>query len=411
MGFGMGIVSVMFFGCQKSFLKIDQSEKANVIQQNAVFGGQGKYIYVYNKSRLVSLEDAASGNEGSIPTQGPNGETVIVLGQPGVLSPQSGYLPAGSAAYGSTSVVNGVAQGPNYYSQSTVTVTSNTDNGDLFAMASLFGAMLGAIGALGTGESSVESASYSSTDGSASVPSYQSYYPNSYTMPYTEGVDLEYLSSGIPQCADLSNLQGDLNYLNGKCHSPLLIAFAADDQFKKFELTNPLKDGRWFDIAGDNARPMAHAKEKISWHRNSNYMFIVLPDENGAVLGIDQLFGNNTRGPDGQFGKNGYEALRKWDDNKDGLITAEDSIFPRLRLWSDRNFDAVAASDELLPLSGKGVTVIDLHYDSNYIEVDPYGNMTALKSVVKTSEGQLHLLFDLWFYAREMKDEGGESAR
>ncbi|RYZ76592.1 MAG: hypothetical protein EOP06_31170, partial [Proteobacteria bacterium] len=94
--------------------------------------------------------------------------------------------------------------------------------------------------------------------------------------------------------------------------SPLIV------QMKKtsaIRLTAP-KDGVMFDILGLLAEPVAHTKQMISWfmrdNESENY-FIVLPDAKGDVNGIEEMFGDNTSGPDGKFAKNGYEALRKWD--------------------------------------------------------------------------------------------------
>jgi hypothetical protein len=161
------------------------------------------------------------------------------------------------------------------------------------------------------------------------------------------------------------------------------------------QLSSPEK-GVWFDILGRNSNPYAHAKKKISWIKNANYMFLALP-RNGHVSGIDQLFGNNTFGEDYTFAENGFAALAKYDANGDRLINEKDPIYRSLRLWSDANFDGVAQPNELKSLSDYGLKEIDLGFDPTYFEQDQYGNQSRLRSTVKSENGQLHTIFDLWF--------------
>jgi hypothetical protein len=178
--------------------------------------------------------------------------------------------------------------------------------------------------------------------------------------------------------------------------SPLIISLSS--QARGVQLTAPL-DGILFDILGQRSFPFPHAPKQISWltEEDHGYYFITLPNRQGEVQGIDELFGDNTRGPDGHYAKNGYLALAKYDDNKDGLITIEDSIFADLRLWNDSNRDGNSDPGELFTMSEKSIMVIDLDYDESYVETDIYGNQTKMKSVVKTEDGELHLMFDLWF--------------
>lgn len=203
------------------------------------------------------------------------------------------------------------------------------------------------------------------------------------------------------QYADMNKKYGNTSTADSqaKCDSrvsPLIVSM--NSQSRGIKLTSPL-DGIQFDILGENSFPKAHDKKQISWLATDEqeYYFIVLPNKNGQVLGINEMFGDNTRGPDGKFSANGYAALAKYDDDKDALITDEDAVYSELRLWNDRNRDGIADPNELYTLKEKGLSVIDLHYDKRYKETDQYGNQTLMKSVVKTEDGKLHLMFDLWF--------------
>ncbi len=189
--------------------------------------------------------------------------------------------------------------------------------------------------------------------------------------------------------------------------SPLLVQFNSDVENPQGLVLTSLEKGINFDILGANADPEAHALKRISWHRSLDYHFIALPNSKGEVLGIDELFGDNTQGPDGLFATDGYAALAKFDGmsadgrtrigEADGMITEADPVFEKLRLWQDRNFDGKAQSSELLSLKKMNVQIIDLNYDGSFIETDVYGNRTMYKSVVKTNDGRYHLMFDLWF--------------
>jgi hypothetical protein len=228
----------------------------------------------------------------------------------------------------------------------------------------------------------------------------------------TQSILLTYaLNDQIPDVPEgfTSTDFGDQSKCDEKA-SPLFLQLAPKDQIAQQLLLSSPSTGIKFDILGDNASPNAHEKLPISWvlpqSRRDNF-FLVLPNSSGAVSGIDEMFGDNTRGPDGKFAANGYEALRKYDggnklgglssETRDGLIDKNDAIFTRLRLWNDPNGDGIAQPNELQSLSAFGVKSIDLDYDPNYREVDQYGNEVRLKSVVNMEDGDVNLIYDLWF--------------
>lgn len=211
---------------------------------------------------------------------------------------------------------------------------------------------------------------------------------------------------------DLSTYQGSLsgmmpiniNYAKNtdpvnskKCEAddPLLVQLNTRTP-KPILLTAP-EDGVMFDLLGQMIQP-AHTKVLTSWFAvsDADTYFVVLPDSQGQVLGIDQMFGNSTKGPDRKFATHGFAALAKYDENRDGLITPEDSVYEQLRLWKDVNRDGIAQADELFTFEEKGVLVLDLHFDPRYQEKDRYGNVVKYKSVVKMKDNSYGLVYDLW---------------
>ena len=226
-------------------------------------------------------------------------------------------------------------------------------------------------------------------------------------------LDMSFAQAGIGSAMVLY----DINTYHGgdgtKCDnsiSPLIVQMQREDGLtRKLSLTAQFQ-GVFFDIMGLRGFPAPHTKKQISWlTRESaadNY-YIVMPNARGEVNGIEEMFGDMTSGPDGQFARNGYHALSKWDGRKgdgtfdskkrDGKITYDDMVFRRLRFWNDANTNGIAEAWEMKTLPELGVTEIDLNYESRYGEVDRFGNKILMKSVVKTADGRLHVMYDLWF--------------
>jgi hypothetical protein len=212
-------------------------------------------------------------------------------------------------------------------------------------------------------------------------------------------------------------LWGNAGSVNGcdQTDSPLIVNLERNGGIAtKLKLTPPT-DGILFDILGLKSFPFVHAKKAISWFADvkvarDNY-FVVLPNRTGRVNGIEEMFGNNTSGPDALFAENGYEALAKYDGlrtngkinarAKDGKISRDDDVYLKLRLWSDENLDGVAQASELHTLEEMGVESINLNYDEHYHEEDIYGNEIRMKSDVKMKDGTLNLIYDLWFRVLE----------
>ena len=207
-----------------------------------------------------------------------------------------------------------------------------------------------------------------------------------------------------------------------------------DSYFKSGELslTAPA-DGVKFNLLGQQTRteldngeflhikPKAHNfKFQISWtdSNQSRYRWLTLPDANGHVNGIDELFGDNTFGPNqgSPFARDGFRALMKWDrgdttnssqDFSDGYIDANDAVFSKLRLWHDLNGDGNCNTEseianELVTLDQVGITYIHLMANENFFETDSHGNDITYKSLVgfrASEEGvtRFGTAFDIWF--------------
>lgn len=195
--------------------------------------------------------------------------------------------------------------------------------------------------------------------------------------------------------------------------SPLIVHVNPNHDVPRYVELTSIDDGISFDILGLNSEPVPYAPKQISWLNSSQYMFLVKPNKKGMVVGVDQMFGDNTYGPDKDFAPNGFIALAKYDGmtvdvkqrvmDADGIINAKDPIYHELRLWHDKNLDGVGTPNELYTLAQMKVKAIDLEYDASFYERDAYGNETVYKSVIQYQDGSLDLIFDLWFNYKEPK--------
>ncbi len=212
-----------------------------------------------------------------------------------------------------------------------------------------------------------------------------------YYQPNYSRLEVHWAANNNPTAGDQKDQFCD------RVESPLVVHLTSNvNDPKPITLTDKAR-GIFFDLLGalNNYVPV-----RISWFTNDDYAFITLPDRDGEVKGIDQLFGSRTLGPDGRFAENGYEALAKYDDNNDGFITRDDRVFHRLRLWTDYNKNGHSEPDELRTLNSYRIQFIDLNYSTDYAETDNWGNETKMKSVIGYEDGSLDLLFDLWFAYR-----------
>jgi hypothetical protein len=114
-------------------------------------------------------------------------------------------------------------------------------------------------------------------------------------------------------------------------------------------------DGVNFDINGDGVQ------ERVAWTQangaDTNAWLVRDDSHDGGQAGIQsglELFGD-------QHGDaNGFERLRQFDDNHDGVFDQHDAAFNDMQLWQDLNHDGISQTNELASLADRGVTSIQL---------------------------------------------------
>lgn len=179
---------------------------------------------------------------------------------------------------------------------------------------------------------------------------------------------------------------GDTNDDGSGYGSPIVVSLEnrVRDDIHSFPLSGP-KDPVLFDLAG-----LGNAQEFTWTKKNARVGFLSL-DRNGdgKITTGAEFFGNYTPMVNGQpapANSNGFFALRGYDSppyggNGDGHIGPEDAIWPRLRIWIDKDHDGVSQADEIDTLQECGIVEIGLDYALTS-ERDNYGNLFRYKSSV-----------------------------
>ncbi|WP_374000348.1 EF-hand domain-containing protein [Bdellovibrio bacteriovorus] len=169
---------------------------------------------------------------------------------------------------------------------------------------------------------------------------------------------------------------------NGYCggyFSPLMVFF--DDKLPQFSASvdfplNPTGKTMWPEAGAPGAF--------IAVDRNGD----------GLITTEDELFGNQ-----GDKYKNGFEALREFDSNKDDVIDKKDKDFAKLLLWFDKNGDGKVQKGELVPFKSR-IESVSLKYDASAVgsvadraEIREKSTF-VFKEKGKKKEGRV---IDMWF--------------
>jgi hypothetical protein len=202
--------------------------------------------------------------------------------------------------------------------------------------------------------------------------------------------------------------------------SPLI--FDISDVGVENIFSDPQTDCVLFDINGDG-KPLC-----VSWPYDGAGGWLVLPDENGNVLSVKQLFGNNTPQPghlSPQVPPNGMNALAEWDlpvngGNSDLMLSKADEAWSgihgrrRLRIWTDTHcrknpgVPCTADPSDLHAPEEFGYENISLMYGPCPVLNDKFGNHFWYCTHVNVKPNKLayadqdsRLLFDVYLQVRK----------
>ncbi|KAF0652657.1 hemolysin-type calcium binding protein [Cyanobium sp. Copco_Reservoir_LC18] len=136
--------------------------------------------------------------------------------------------------------------------------------------------------------------------------------------------------------------------------------------------------------------------ERTGWVSPTDGLLVRDLDGNGLIDHGGELFGNHTVLPNGMKAANGFEALKALDGNGDRWIDQLDPAWSTLKIWIDRNSNAVAEQGEMVSLSEAGVRRLGVTYATSDI-VDLHGNRHLQLGEFQSSDGTLKSMNDVWF--------------
>jgi hypothetical protein len=161
------------------------------------------------------------------------------------------------------------------------------------------------------------------------------------------------------------------------CTSPIII----DTDGAGLHLTSSAS-GVSFDFFG-NGQPM-----QIAWtaEGSTNGWLALDRNGNGTIDSAKELFGNITDQAPSKH-PNGFRALAVFDlpengGNDDGVVDAQDAVWPKLLVWIDANHDGVSQPNELRGLESVGIRAIRLGYTLSPYS-DEFGNRFRYKGSLK----------------------------
>ena len=167
--------------------------------------------------------------------------------------------------------------------------------------------------------------------------------------------------------------------------SPIILDLDGDGVIRTVGLTSGVN----FDHAADGFA------ERTGWVAPGDGLLVWDGNANGAIDSGRELFGSETLLPNGMKAINGFEALKAFDANGDGVIDANDPVFAQLRVWVDANTDARTGEGELLTLEQAGVRSINLTYSESGF-VDAQGNAHKQVGTYTTTDDQTRAATDVW---------------
>lgn len=145
--------------------------------------------------------------------------------------------------------------------------------------------------------------------------------------------------------------------------------------------------------------PLRPEGEKFFWPEGSkNWAFLVYDGKNdGKIDSPEQLFGS-------LHTKNGFEALRRFDENKDGKIDKKDPEFAHIKLWYDLNGNGKVDKGELKSLASAKIDSLSLDYKSD--RMMPIGQRGQFREYGYATAGKKKFdVIDVWFGVSKMRTD------
>lgn len=138
---------------------------------------------------------------------------------------------------------------------------------------------------------------------------------------------------------------------------------------------------------------------KTHWpEAKSKGYFLALDQNNNKLIDQrDELFGQN----DGA--ENGFEVLKKHDENKDGVIDRKDPVFAKLVLWNDSDGNGQSDPAELTKAAQTLKSISLLYKKGEVLPIGRHAEARESSEVIleKKAEGKNAKIIDIWLAPAE----------
>ncbi|SHI32210.1 Hemolysin-type calcium-binding repeat-containing protein, partial [Clostridium cavendishii DSM 21758] len=151
-----------------------------------------------------------------------------------------------------------------------------------------------------------------------------------------------------------------------------------------------ISNGVYFDLDSNGI------KEKTAWLGKDDGFLVYDKNGDGIINNSQELFGDVTKLQDGTTAKSGFMALGEFDENHDGKIDKQDSIYSKLRVWRDLVQDGISENNELFTLEELGIESIDL-YSKNINSKMDSGTIEVNRGSYTKKDGSKHNISELLF--------------
>ena len=162
------------------------------------------------------------------------------------------------------------------------------------------------------------------------------------------------------------------------------------------ELTS-IENGVHFDLDNNGFA------EQTSWIGTEDGFLALDRNNNGTIDNGSELFGDQVMLKNGDISSSGFEALAEFDENDDGIIDSNDSVFFNLWVWIDENHNGISESGEFKTLPEQGIVSVGLDYSETNITDDETGTLIAETASViladKNADGtdKITDISEFWF--------------
>jgi Ca2+-binding RTX toxin-like protein len=149
----------------------------------------------------------------------------------------------------------------------------------------------------------------------------------------------------------------------------------------------------FFDFDGSGSRT------HTGWIGSDDGFLVLDRNHNGQIDAGSELFSNFTPLANGRLAPNGFDALREFDSNKDGVIDTKDAIWSSLKIWRDSNVDGHSDEGELVSLDALGIVAIRLGSDGTVRTLDNGNVVRGTGSFVQIVDGVQveRAMQEVWF--------------